>query len=108
MKSIKFRDHLYFQLKRTAPDSEIYNIIKIKTYKVCKGSLLQLPMREIETRSQEYVENDTRNYMQVKYKKKSISEIQINDRNISDKNDITNSFNKIFIDIGPNVALKWF
>lgn len=114
IRSIKFRDRLYLRLKRTQPDTQEYERLKInlKTYnRILKNNIQQAKLIYYNTLFERY-KYDIKNtwatindIINKKPKNKVLpASFIINGENVTDKRSIANNFNTFFTNIGPNLA----
>ena len=114
MPSIRYKDRLYRDLKRTNPNSPMY--VELKTKLHVYNKLLKKNIREAK---KNYYENQFQSYksdirktwgiiseiLSKKHRNKSsIKSIVINGKTIKDNQQITEKFNDFFLNIGTNLA----
>ena len=114
IRSIKFRDNLYKNLKSLNPNSEGYNTtqINLNTYnKILKRTIRSVKIEYYNHQFEKYKNDIKKTWSTIKLilnkNKKSTnfpSFFLINDQKITNENEIANNFNKFFTDIGPALS----
>ena len=114
LNSIRFRDKLYVKLRKTPMDSPLYNTLKINlgTYnKILKTSIRSAKLQYYHKTFMKFKKDIKHTWVTIKEiisqkrdKKKLPDFFKINDKNISDSQQIANHFNQYFNEIGPTLA----
>ena len=115
LKSIRYKDKLYRQLKMTNPMIPQYNIIKtnLKTYCTILKRNIRLAKKIHYTNKFYKLKNDyKKTWKQIndlissRNKYKQHNYFKAHDSILTDHTDIANNFNSYFTNIGPNLANK--
>ena len=114
--SIAYRDKLHLKLKQTPVDSAEYFIIKnnLSVYNVILKKMIREAKIKYYNEIFEKYKHDIKNTWKTinsilarsKNEYKSIEKIIIDDKEISDSEEIANEFNNFFVNIGPKLARR--
>jgi len=116
LKSIRYRDKLYAQFKKTTQNDELYERRKInlKTYNCILKRSIRIAKTQYYHRCFDKFKFDSKKtwstIKSILNKSKQVQEISkcflVNNNLISDPQTISNEFNKFFTNIGPELANK--
>jgi len=114
IRSIRFRDRLYHKIKRTPTSSPLYEqlTINLKAYNKILKKLIREAKKQFYEKQFNKFKNDIKNtWITIKdiinrNKNNQTTPVlfNINNCNITNKQEIANEFNKFFINIGPQLA----
>ena len=116
LNSIKFRDKLYVKLKKTSPNTSLYNTLKINlsTYnKILKENIKQAKNIHYHKLFENCKKDIKRTWMAIKElinKNKNTKKITnlflIDGQSVTNPEIVANNFNRYFNEIGPSTASK--
>ena len=113
IKSIKYRDHLYKQVKMTNANSSQYDVLRsnLSTYNAILKSSIRLAKKTYVMKQFNTCKNDSRKTWKnindlISNRKVKTSPTYFKDQHVmvTDKLEIANKFNLYFTNIGPNLA----